>query len=72
MNTYKTYISFVIQNGEQHKHDFEIAELDLPKYAFYSDNTSQQVLKWADQKQQQLNPNEKLIIVNYFNISNIK
>jgi len=72
MSKYKTYISFVIQNGEHHKHDFEIADLDLPKYSFYSDNTSQEVLRWANEKQQQLKQNEKLILLNFFNISNIK
>lgn len=72
MRHYKTYISFVIQSGEQHIHDFEIADLELPKFNFYSDNTSQEVLKWANKKQEDLNPGEKLIILNYFNISNIK
>lgn len=72
MSTYKTYISFVVQNGDKHIHDFAIAELSLPKYAFYADNTSQQVVEWADQKQKQLKPTEKLIILNFFNVSNIK
>ena len=72
MGTYKTYISFVIQKGENHIHDSEIAELSLPKFNFYSDNTSQEVLKWVEKKQQELNSNEKLVVLNYFNISNIK
>lgn len=72
MGHYKTYISFVIQKGEQHTHDAVIAELSLPKFNFYSDNTSQEILKWAEKKQQELTSDEKLIILNYFNISNIK
>jgi hypothetical protein len=72
MGHYKTYISFVVQSDEQHIHDFVIAELVLPKFNFYSDNTSQEVLKGADKKQGELKPGEKLIILNYFNISNIK
>lgn len=72
MNTYKTYISYVIQSAEKHIHAAEIAELHLPKFSFYSDNTSQEVLEWAEQKQKTLSNNEKIIIVNYFNISNIK
>ena len=72
MSKYKTYISFVIQNGEKHMHDFAIADLALPMYYFYLDNTSQQVVKWAEEKQKELRPNEKLIILNYFNVSNIK
>lgn len=72
MAHFKTYISFVVQNGEQHIHDFVISELALPKLNFYSDNTSQEVLKWADQWRGDLKPGQKLIILNYFNISNIK
>ena len=53
-------------------HDFAIADLALPMYYFYLDNTSQQVVKWAEEKQKELRPNEKLIILNYFNVSNIK
>jgi len=72
MNTFKTYISYVIQNGEHHIHAAEIADLHLPKFNFYSDNTSQEVLQWAEDKQRTLGLNEKLIILNYFNISNVK
>jgi len=72
MGQYKTYISFVIQKGEQHIHDAVIAELSLPKFNFYSDNTSQEVLKWGEKKQKELKSEEKIIILNYFNISNIK
>jgi len=64
MGHYKTYISFAIQKGELHIHDSVIAELALPKFNFYSDNTSQEVLKWAEEKQQKLPPDEKLIILN--------
>lgn len=72
MGKYKTYISFVIQTGDKHIHDFAIADLALPKYYFYLDNTSQQVVKWAEEKQKELRSNEKLIIINFFNVSNIK
>ncbi|ODT52294.1 MAG: hypothetical protein ABS68_09295 [Niastella sp. SCN 39-18] len=72
MQTFKTYISFVIQSGDQHVHAFEIADLKLPTFNFYADNTSQEVLEWAEQKQKTLNQDEKLIILNYFNISNVK
>ena len=72
MGHYKTYISFVVQKGEQHIHDAVIAELSLPKFNFYSDNTSLEVLKWADKKQKEMNIDEKLIILNYFNIADVK
>ena len=72
MTTYKTYISFVIQKGDLHKHDFEIADLNLPNISFYSENTSQEVLRWSKERQKQLQPDEKIIIENYFNISDIQ
>lgn len=72
MGTYKTYISYVIQSNHQHVHEATIADLNLPKFNFYSDNTSQEVLAWAEAKQKTLQQNEKLVILNYFNISNIK
>ena len=72
MGHYRTYISFVIQKGENHIHDSAIAELSLPKFWFYSDNTSQEVLKWIDRKQTELNNDEKIILLNYFNISDVK
>jgi hypothetical protein len=72
MSKYKTYISFVVQNGDKHVHDFIIADFALPKYYFYLDNASQQVVKWAEEKQKELPPDKKIIIINYFNVSNIK
>lgn len=44
MGHYKTYISFVIQKAEQHVHDFAIVDFQSPKYNFYLDNESQQVV----------------------------
>ena len=70
--TYTTYISYVIQKGEHHKHDFAIVDFALPKFNFYLDNESQQVAKWCEETQKQLPPDEKVIILNFFHISNIK
>jgi hypothetical protein len=72
MGHYKTYISYVVQKGDQHIHESIIADFSLPKYSFYMDNSSQQVLQWADDKQKRLGQNEKVIILNFFNITNIK
>ena len=72
MSTYKTYISYVIQKEGQHAHGFEIADLALPKYSFYLDNSSQQIVKWAEEKQQKLSADEKMVILNFFNVSNIR
>lgn len=72
MGHYKTYISFVIQKGEQHIHDFAIVDFALPKYNFYFDNESQQVVDWANKKQGELKNDEKLVVTNFFHVSNIK
>ena len=72
MSTYKTCISYVIQKGGQHIHAFEIAGLALPEYSFYPDNNSQDVGKWAKEKQKTFNPNEKIIMLHFFHVSNIK
>ncbi len=72
MSTFKTYISYVIQKESQHVHGFEIADFPLPKYSFYLDNSSQQVVMWAEEKQKALSANEKIIIINFFNVSNVK
>jgi hypothetical protein len=34
MGHYKTYISYVVQKGDQHIHESAIAEFPLPKYPF--------------------------------------
>lgn len=62
----------MIQKDHLHVHAFEIAELPLPKYSFYLDNSSQQVVKWAEEKQEEFNTGEKIIILNFFNVSNVK
>lgn len=71
METHKTYISYVIQSGEQHIHHSQIVNLPMPRAAVYTDNTSQKVLKWSIEKQRTLEPSDKLIVLNYFNISNV-
>lgn len=68
LKMHKIYISDVIQSKEHHLHDFTIEHSTKNETAIYSDNSSQQVVKWADEKQQQLRQDEKLDIGNYFNI----
>jgi len=70
MNNQETYISYVIQSDNNHVHDFVITHLPRTQVAIYSDNTSQEVLKWSTEKQKSLMPNQKLVILNYFKISN--
>jgi|GEM_PF-6980155 hypothetical protein len=47
----KTYISFVVQTPQNHLHFSGIVDLPEPAFAKYSDNTSQEVLKWSLGKQ---------------------
>lgn len=72
MSTYKTYISYVVQSDNIHKHQFEIVDFSLPKYSFYLDNSSKQVVHWVEEKQKEFNSGEKIIILNFFNVSNVK
>ena len=72
METNNTYISFVIQSEVKHIHDFTIVKLPTTRIAIYSDNTSQEVIKWSIEKQKTLAQQDKLVILNYFNISNIE
>ena len=71
-NKYRTYISYVIQNENQHRHEFSIVDFSLPKFNFYLDNESQQVISWAEEKQKELSINEKIIVLHFFHISDIK
>ena len=71
METHKTYISYVIQSEKQQVYDFEIVNLLCPKFALYTDNTSQKVVLWSKEKQKTFPATSKLIILNYFNISNL-
>ena len=68
----KTYISFVVQSPQNHIHFSEIVDLPKPAVAIYNDNTSQEVVKWSLKKQEQLKPDEKLVITNFFTITNLE
>ena len=72
MRTYQVYISYVIQSTTQHTHEGALVDLPLPKYSFYFDNSAQQVVKWAEAKQATLPQHEKIVILNFFNVANVK
>ena len=72
MRTYKVYISYVVQSAAQHIHQAALVDLPLPKYSFYLDNSAQQVVKWAETQQAALPQNEKIVILNYFNVADVK
>jgi hypothetical protein len=66
----KTYISYVIQSPIDHKHDSSVIAFAKDPFAIYTDNSSAEVMKWAEKKQSELNPDEKIIILSFFNLSN--
>ena len=72
MSGYRVYISYVIQKAESHVHASAHVEFPLPKYSFYLDNSSQQVIQWAENQQAQLPDNEKIVVLNFFNVPEIK
>lgn len=72
MSTYKVYISYVIQSEANHIHEAALVDLPLPKYSFYLDNSAQQVVKWAETKQATLPGYGKIVILNFFNVANVK
>ena len=67
---YKTYISYVIQSPTDHKHEASVVEFYKAPFAIYSDNSTAEVLKWAETKHARLKPEEKIIILSFFNYSN--
>lgn len=73
MSNGNVYISYVIQKEKsEHSHHAEIISLPAPQVAIYSENTSQKVIDWAKAKQDALPPSEKVVIINYFSISNVQ
>jgi hypothetical protein len=72
MSGYKVYISYVIQKAEHHVHASALVEFPLPKYTFYLDNSAQQVILWTEEQQAKLLNNEKIVILNFFNVPKIK
>jgi hypothetical protein len=69
---YQLYISYVIQRPEGHTHASDLVEFPMPKYSFYLDNSTQQVVQWAASQQAQLSEGEKIVILNFFNVPIIK
>jgi len=72
MGTYKVYISYVIQKADTHVHASALVDFPLPKYSFYLDNSAQQVVQWAAARQEQFSDNEKIIILHFFNVADVK
>lgn len=64
----KTLISYVVQDEKEHKHQSQILDITSPPYVFTSDPPISEVMKWAEKKQTELLPGQKLVVLNMFNI----
>ena len=60
----KTYVSYVIQEGDQHIHSADIVETTSPPYTYSSDPPTLAIMKWVKEKQATMNSNQKFILVN--------
>lgn len=64
----KTYISYVIQDEKEHKHESEILTSQSPPDSYSPDPQISQVMEWADDKRKKLKQNEKLVVVSMFKL----
>lgn len=46
----KTYVSYVIQDDNGHKHQSEIVTTQSPPYSYSPDPLVEDVIKWAENK----------------------
>ena len=64
----KTYISYVVQNENGHKHLSEVLETKSPPYSYSADPQVQDVMQWADKKRKELKKEESLVITSMFKL----
>lgn len=64
----KTYISYVIQNEKDHKHESEIRTSQSPPYSYSPDPQISHVMEWAENKRKELKQDEKLVVVSMFTL----
>lgn len=64
----KTYVSYIIQDDNSHRHLSEVVFTKEPLYSFSSDPQVTEILKWAEEKKKSLNPHEELIITAMYKI----
>lgn len=64
----KTFVSYVIQENDKHRHLSDIIDVNIPPYSFSPDPPVSGVMEWAKNKQASLRSNQRLILVNIFKI----
>jgi hypothetical protein len=70
MRPNRTYISYVVQRRDGHEHYGEIVALPTPEVALYTDNTTEEVVRWVEAKQQKVGSDGTVVILNFFNVKN--
>ena len=64
----KTYVSYVIQDENGHKHLAEVVNSPGPPYNFLSDPQVSDVMIWSDKKKKELKPQQELVITSMYKI----
>lgn len=64
----KTYISYVVQDENGHKHLSEVLETKSPPYSYSHDPQVDEVMKWAENKRKELKREENLVITGMFKL----
>ena len=64
----KTYVSYVIQDDNTHRHLSEVVSTNEPLYSFSADPQVSDILKWAEEKKKDLKPHEELVITGMYKL----
>lgn len=64
----KNYVSYVIQDEEEHHHYAEVIDFEFPAYSYSSDPQVSDILKWANQKQSTLKKSQNLVVINMYKV----
>jgi hypothetical protein len=64
----RTYVSYVIQDENGHTHKAEVVKTGNPLYSFSADPQVVEIISWAENKKQELKPNQELVIVGMYKL----
>lgn len=64
----KTLVSYVLQDQKGHQHLSEVLDIREPPITYSPDPPVSQIMKWADEKRQELSPDKQLIILSIYKI----
>ena len=64
----KTFVSYVIQNENEHKHESTVVTTQSPPYSYSPDPQVSDVMEWADEKRKALKKEEELIVVSMYKL----